>query len=196
MQALLLVPAEGACREQFSLEQIHHREIPGEDAHAKFIVFPDELLQDLTQTARVIGVLVVADQFEAAVDIPADYQDLTLRLAEAVSYRAEIVLAVHTPAEAPGVTDLPAVAALAKQSCVNCHGTVVHSRDRYRNSRHERPGYSLKNMILGPSSPSRASACRWLICATLISLSRRPAQDSRTTTCAQVLVASGHARLR
>ena len=63
---------------------------------------PNDFFKRLRQRARVVRMVGVADQLGAAVDVPADNQDLVLRLAQAVPQRGEVLIGVNQPAEATG----------------------------------------------------------------------------------------------
>jgi hypothetical protein len=109
VQTFAVLPAEALGRQHFPLQDIDKGEVPGQHVHAKSGFLVDTSFVRLGERGRVERLSVIADEFNPAVDVPADDQDLVPRCLQAREQRREISLALNEPSKPRRLSFFPAV---------------------------------------------------------------------------------------
>ena len=135
------IPAERERRERLALQRIEHRIVPGEQVHGQLGPLVHELRQKLAQRDRpaVVRLAVLADEPRAAVEIPADDEDVALRLQQRLAHRAEERARVDQHRGARRALDAPYIAAWLEHA----HGAPKDEMSS-GSQRREAPGSSMQ----------------------------------------------------
>src|SRR5689334_5573446 len=97
-------------------QRVEHRVVPRQHVSAQAWALRHDLVEELAEWLRIPVVRAVRHETHAAVDVPSEYEDRVLRLAQRGPYRREVFLTVDQKCHACGLLDTPAVSTCLEQA--------------------------------------------------------------------------------
>jgi hypothetical protein len=129
VESAMRPPVELVHRQPFAIHCEHHRVIPREHVHPQVALALHDGVQKCAELLGPSVVRAAGHEADAAVDVPAEYENTALGAGNRRSYRGEIGFAVDEERETVRSFDAPAVAARHEQSplglvlrCGEIHG--------------------------------------------------------------------------